>query len=259
MIWMVLPETFSLLTRRAATPMPDSSSIGGTSMEVLFCTTSPRIDSGSMSRMRLRFFFRTTWRLTTICGKTTVEASGMIGSSAGMSHSSSSADGRMDVGVAFSLAARGSAGPLPFAAVMGTSGAFAALCEESVGDHLVDELRHQEIAGRVVRDRSQLVDVEPHERLPPAQGADEFERLVPSGPSRLRSAGRRQNRRIEVIDVNRKVYLVGQVVNLFQGRLRAPEELLSGDDPELLFGDETGLLLAVGADADLEGGDAPRE
>src|SRR2546425_176625 len=84
MIWMVLPETLILLTRRAATPTVDSSSMGGTSMEEDFCTTSPMMDSGSMSRIRLRFFFLTTWRLTTICGKTTVDASGMMGSSAGL-------------------------------------------------------------------------------------------------------------------------------------------------------------------------------
>src|SRR6185369_274588 len=122
-----------------------------------------------------------------------------------------------DAVVSFSPATSfGSAGPLPLGAVMGTSGAFAALCKEAVGDHLVDELRHEEIAGRVVLQRSQLVDVETDDRLLPAQGADEFERLVPSGPSRLRGSGRRQNRRIEVIDVNRKVYLVREVVNLFQ-------------------------------------------
>ena len=90
MIWTVLPETLSLFTSRAATPIIDRSSIGGTSIEVLFCTTSPMIDSGSMSRIRLRFFFLTTCRLTTICGKTTVEASGMIGTSAGMSQASMS-------------------------------------------------------------------------------------------------------------------------------------------------------------------------
>ncbi len=60
MIWIVFPETFSLFTRRAATPICDRSSIGGTSIEELFCTTSPMIDSGSMSRIRFRFFFLTT-------------------------------------------------------------------------------------------------------------------------------------------------------------------------------------------------------
>jgi len=41
MIWMVLPETLILLTSRAATPMVDSSSIGGTSMDEDFWTTRP--------------------------------------------------------------------------------------------------------------------------------------------------------------------------------------------------------------------------
>ena len=99
---MVFPETLILFTRRAATPMVDSSSIGGTSMEELFWTTSPMIDSGSMSRMRLRFFLRTTWRFTTICGKTTVDASGMTGSSAGMSQASMSPCARAPAAATFS-------------------------------------------------------------------------------------------------------------------------------------------------------------
>src|SRR5262245_57390093 len=178
MIWMVLPETFSLLTRRAATPMPDSSSIGGTSMEVLFCTTRPMIDSGSMSRMRLRFFFRTTCRLTTICGKTTVEASGMIGSSPGMSHSSISADGRTAAGSARSvlgvLSGLSWALFLPVWLIAPSVGP-AARGEEAVGEDLVDQFRRQEVARRVVAQRTQLVDVEADQLLVPAEPANEVQ------------------------------------------------------------------------------------
>src|SRR5262245_40152169 len=174
---MVLPETFSLLTSRAATPMLDSSSIGGTSMEVLFCTTRPMIDSGSMSRIRLRFFFRTTCRLTTICGKTTVDASGMIGSSAGMSQVSISGDGLTAAGTARSAPVWRSAEAFLWDWLMGSSVRPPTLREEAVGDHLVDQLRHQKIACRVSRDRPQLVYIEPYDPLPPAEPADEIQRL----------------------------------------------------------------------------------
>src|SRR5207344_1848043 len=99
------------------------------------CTTRPMIDSGSMSRIRLRFFLRTTWRLTTICGKTTVEASGMIGSSAGMSHSSISADGRTIVGATRSTAADLSGALFLVEWLMVSSRG-----KKAVRDHLVNQL-----------------------------------------------------------------------------------------------------------------------
>src|SRR2546425_557268 len=210
MIWMVLPETLILLTRRAATPTVDSSSMGGTSMEEDFCTTSPMMDSGSMSRIRLRFFFLTTWRLTTICGKTTVDASGMMGSSTGMSQASISPCARSPAAAIFSAVLLSSGrsatlsealfllpGPLivcagPFRVPKSIA---AAVGKEAVRDDLVEELRRQEIGGDVVSQGTQLVHVEPDEPLLPAHPPDERQGGVPPRAARLRlPRGRHEGR-----------------------------------------------------------------
>src|SRR4029077_7971862 len=101
---------------------------------------------------------------TTICGKTTVDASGMIGSSAGMSHVSISTCARAAAAVIFSIAPLSSVrspplseGPFLFpdelivprglrpAAAPRAGSGLAAAGEEAVGENLVDQLGRQEI------------------------------------------------------------------------------------------------------------------
>src|SRR2546426_1672429 len=281
MIWMVLPETLILLTRRAATPMVDSSSMGGTSMEEDFCTTSPMMDSGSMSRIRLRFFFLTTWRLTTICGKTTVDASGMMGSSTGMSQASISPWARSPAAAIFSAVllsiSRSVAlsvplflfpGPLivwvptlprhPVSAP-GAASVPAAVGEEAVRDDFVDQLRRQEVRGDVVSQGTQLVHVEADEPLLPAHPPDERQGLVPPRAARLRRPRGRHDGRVEVIHVDRKVYLLRQPVNQFQRPFRARHEVARRHDHEALGPDQIPLFAGNAADSHLEGRQAPGE
>jgi hypothetical protein len=139
---------------------------------------------------------------------------------------------------------------------MGSTVDPAAVREEAVGDHLVDQFRDEEVARRVARYRPQFVHVESHHLLPPAEPPDEVQRLVPSRPPGLRRSGARDDRRVEKIDVDGKVYLVRQPVNQFERGPRIPHEIARWNHHEAPLADKIRLLLRQAPDAHLEGRDA---